>query len=70
MFYDRDVDFIIDIGGQDMKAMKIEDGVINSILLNEGLFFWLRKFLETFAQELISMQQFTEKTCYLKPQLT
>ena len=30
-----DVDFIIDIGGQDMKCFKIEDGAISNIFLNE-----------------------------------
>jgi activator of 2-hydroxyglutaryl-CoA dehydratase len=31
-----DVDFIIDIGGQDMKCFKIEDGAIDNIFLNEA----------------------------------
>ena len=31
-----DVDFIIDIGGQDMKCFKIEDGAISNIFLNEA----------------------------------
>ena len=30
------VDFIIDIGGQDMKCFKIEDGAISNIFLNEA----------------------------------
>ena len=30
------VEFILDIGGQDMKALMIKDGVINNILLNEA----------------------------------
>ena len=35
-FFSPDVDFILDIGGQDMKCLKIKDGVITSILLNEA----------------------------------
>ena len=35
-FFQPNVDFILDIGGQDMKCLKIEDGVITSILLNEA----------------------------------
>ena len=35
-YFEPEVDFIIDIGGQDMKSMKISDGVIESILLNEA----------------------------------
>ena len=31
-----DVDFIIDIGGQDIKCFKIRNGVIDNILLNEA----------------------------------
>ncbi len=31
-----DVDFVIDIGGQDMKCFKIEDGAISNIFLNEA----------------------------------
>ena len=35
-FFDPEVDFILDIGGQDMKAMHIKDGIIDSIQLNEA----------------------------------
>lgn len=35
-YFMPDVDFIIDIGGQDMKCFKIEDGAINNIFLNEA----------------------------------
>ncbi|WP_071027768.1 2-hydroxyacyl-CoA dehydratase [Peptoniphilus raoultii] len=48
-FFDPDVDFILDIGGQDMKSMKIKDGVIESILLNEACSSGCGSFLETFA---------------------
>lgn len=43
------VDFILDIGGQDMKCMKIKNGVIESILLNEACSSGCGSFIETFA---------------------
>ena len=48
-FFDPDVDFILDIGGQDMKAMHIRDGIIDSIQLNEACSSGCGSFLSTFA---------------------
>lgn len=47
-----EVDFIIDIGGQDMKCFKIEDGAISNIFLNEACSSGCGSFLQTFAQAL------------------
>ncbi|MBR4161881.1 MAG: 2-hydroxyacyl-CoA dehydratase [Solobacterium sp.] len=47
-----DVDFIIDIGGQDMKCFKIEDGAISDIFLNEACSSGCGSFLQTFAEAL------------------
>jgi predicted CoA-substrate-specific enzyme activase len=47
-----DVDFILDIGGQDMKCMRIRDGVIDEVLLNEACSSGCGSFLETFAASL------------------
>ena len=44
------VDFIIDIGGQDMKCFKIENGGISNIFLNEACSSGCGSFLQTFAQ--------------------
>ncbi|MDO5596263.1 MAG: acyl-CoA dehydratase activase, partial [Bacillota bacterium] len=44
-----DVDFIIDIGGQDMKCFKIRNGAVDSILLNEACSSGCGSFIETFA---------------------
>jgi predicted CoA-substrate-specific enzyme activase len=44
------VDFILDIGGQDMKCLRVKDGVIDNILLNEACSSGCGSFLETFAQ--------------------
>ena len=46
------VDFIIDIGGQDMKCFKIRGGAIDSILLNEACSSGCGSFVETFARAL------------------
>ncbi|MFA6807356.1 MAG: acyl-CoA dehydratase activase, partial [Eubacteriales bacterium] len=46
------VNFILDIGGQDMKCLKIKDGVIESILLNEACSSGCGSFVETFARSL------------------
>ena len=47
-----DVDFIIDIGGQDMKCFKIEQGAISNIFLNEACSSGCGSFLQTFAEAL------------------
>ena len=60
-FFSPDVDFILDIGGQDMKCLKINDGVITSILLNEACSSGCGSFLETFAGSLgMKIQEFVE----------
>ena len=46
------VDFIIDIGGQDMKCFKIRGGAIDSIMLNEACSSGCGSFIETFARAL------------------
>ncbi|WP_055667574.1 2-hydroxyacyl-CoA dehydratase [Desnuesiella massiliensis] len=56
------VDFILDIGGQDMKCLRIKNGVIDSILLNEACSSGCGSFIETFAKSLnLSVQQFAEE---------
>ena len=47
-----EVDFIIDIGGQDMKCFRIRDGAISDIFLNEACSSGCGSFLQTFAQAL------------------
>lgn len=46
------VDFILDIGGQDMKCLRIKNGAIDSILLNEACSSGCGSFLEGFASSL------------------
>ena len=56
------VDAILDIGGQDMKFLRVRDGVISSVLLNEACSSGCGSFLETFAHSLgLSMEEFTRE---------
>ena len=48
----KDVDFIIDIGGQDIKCFKIRNGAIDNIFLNEACSSGCGSFLQTFAAAL------------------
>ncbi len=51
-FFLPGVEFILDIGGQDMKCLRIKDGVIDDIMLNEACSSGCGSFLETFAHSL------------------
>lgn len=46
------VDFILDIGGQDIKCFRIKNGAIDSIMLNEACSSGCGSFLETFAKSM------------------
>ena len=55
------VDFILDIGGQDMKCLKIKDGNIESIMLNEACSSGCGSFLDTFAKGMnLGIEDFVE----------
>lgn len=43
------VEFILDIGGQDMKCLRVKDGVIEHIMLNEACSSGCGSFIESFA---------------------
>ena len=51
-YFNPNVSFVVDIGGQDMKCFKIENGVITSIVLNEACSSGCGSFIETFAESL------------------
>ncbi|MBQ8927293.1 MAG: 2-hydroxyacyl-CoA dehydratase [Oscillospiraceae bacterium] len=51
-FFCPDVDFIIDIGGQDIKCFKIKNSAIDSIMLNEACSSGCGSFIQTFAMAL------------------
>lgn len=51
-FFNDKVSFVVDIGGQDMKCFKVENGVITSIVLNEACSSGCGSFIETFSESL------------------
>lgn len=51
-YFMPDVEFIIDIGGQDIKCFKIHNGAIDNIFLNEACSSGCGSFLQTFANAL------------------
>ncbi len=51
-FFDPQVDCVLDIGGQDMKCIKLKDGVVDSIMLNEACSSGCGSFIENFANSL------------------
>ncbi|KRM94959.1 exopolyphosphatase [Liquorilactobacillus aquaticus DSM 21051] len=51
-YFMPDVDFILDIGGQDMKAMHVKNGALSTIQLNEACSSGCGSFIETFANSL------------------
>lgn len=51
-FFEPDVDCILDIGGQDMKCIKIKNNTVDSVLLNEACSSGCGSFIETFAKSL------------------
>jgi predicted CoA-substrate-specific enzyme activase len=56
------VTFILDIGGQDMKCMKIRDGAINNIMLNEACSSGCGSFIETYAKSVdMQVPEFAEE---------
>lgn len=60
--YIKNVSFILDIGGQDMKAIWLKDGVITNIMLNEACSAGCGSFLENFADSLyIPAEQIAQK---------
>ena len=55
------VDFVLDIGGQDMKCLQIKGGVISNIILNEACSAGCGSFLDTFAHSLgMNIQEFAD----------
>lgn len=61
------VEFILDIGGQDMKCMKIKDGAIYSIMLNEACSSGCGSFIETYAKSVnMDSEAFGQEALFAK----
>jgi len=62
--FDKDVSFILDMGGQDMKAVFVKDGRIDNVEINEACSSGCGSFIETFASSLgIGVEEFAKKAC-------
>lgn len=66
-FFEPDVDCILDIGGQDMKCIKIKDGTVDSVQLNEACSSGCGSFIETFAKSLnFSVEDFAKEALFAR----
>ena len=66
-FFNPDVDCILDIGGQDMKCIKIKNQTVESVQLNEACSSGCGSFIETFAKSLgFSVQDFAKEALFAK----
>ncbi|MBR2022991.1 MAG: 2-hydroxyacyl-CoA dehydratase [Clostridia bacterium] len=65
--FDPQVDFIIDIGGQDIKCFKVKNGAIDSIMLNEACSSGCGSFIQTFAKALdMQVEEFSRLGLFAK----
>lgn len=63
----KEVSFILDIGGQDMKAIFVDNGIINRIEINEACSSGCGSFISTFAQSLnYTVDDFAKEACFSK----
>ena len=66
-FFNPKVDCILDIGGQDMKCIRIKDQTIDHVQLNEACSSGCGSFIETFAKSLdYSVQDFSKEALFAK----
>ena len=66
-FFDPEVDCILDIGGQDMKCIKIKNQTVDSVQLNEACSSGCGSFIETFAKSLnYSVQDFAKAALFAR----
>lgn len=64
-FFEPDVDCILDIGGQDMKCIRIKNGTVDSVQLNEACSSGCGSFIETFANSLnYKVEDFAAKAIF------
>ena len=64
-FFEPDVDCILDIGGQDMKCIKIKNHTVDSVQLNEACSSGCGSFIETFAKSLnYSVEEFAHEALF------
>ena len=66
-FFDPQVDCVLDIGGQDMKCIKLKNGVVENVLLNEACSSGCGSFIENFANSLgFTAESFAKEALFAK----
>ncbi len=66
-FFDKDVDCVLDIGGQDMKCIRLRDGAVDTIMLNEACSSGCGSFIENFANSLgYTAEDFSKQALFAK----
>ncbi len=66
-FFDPEVDCVLDIGGQDMKCIRLKNGAVDSIMLNEACSSGCGSFIENFANSLgYSAEEFAQTALFAK----
>lgn len=66
-YFDPDVDFILDIGGQDIKCFRVRNDSIDGIMLNEACSSGCGSFVETFAKSMgYNIQDFSQLALFAK----
>ncbi len=66
-FFDPEVDCVLDIGGQDMKCIKLKNGSVDNVLLNEACSSGCGSFIESFANSLgYSAEDFAKEALFAK----
>ena len=67
LHFNPDVDFIIDIGGQDIKCFKVKNRAIDSIMLNEACSSGCGSFIQTFAKAMgMEIEEFSRLGLFAK----
>ena len=66
-FFDKNVDCVLDIGGQDMKCIKIRQNTVDTVMLNEACSSGCGSFIENFAASLgFTAEQFANEALFAK----
>lgn len=67
LYFNPEVDFIIDIGGQDIKCFKVKNRAIDSIMLNEACSSGCGSFIQTFAKAMgMEIEEFSRLGLFAK----
>ncbi len=66
-YFDKDVDCVLDIGGQDMKCIKLRNGAVDTVMLNEACSSGCGSFIENFASSLgFTAPEFAKEALFAK----